>query len=467
MRAVSATSQLGRLGAAADPSRLAITLRGALLRSAFARDTALVMLGTGLGQGLNLISSPVLTRLYSPELFGSLGVLLSMYSVLTPLACWRYEQAIMVTSSDREAASVWRLAGALNLLMVVISTVAVLTIGRLVAEALGRPAVADWLWAVPLLLLLAGAYQTLRLWLGRRRRFGTIAAGRVSRGGISNAAPILAASFLGASAAGLIGGYLTGLAAEVVVLLAQACRSSRLHPGVHVRGASGELRSAAMRYRKFPLFAVPGTLSNLLAIEAPTLLLAAFFSPAEVGLYWLSYRLLALPTSLAGEAVSTVFYQRLSAMRASGRSGAALTTQVFVLLLGVGLIPMAAIGIAAPTMFGLIFGSEWEAAGHYARALVPAELMLFVAYPLTQAFFVYEKQEVGLLWNIGFLAMSAVSFAGGAYFAGALAAVQWYSLGSVIMYGLVVVMAFAWSGGRLREVRSYLAQGVHEVLGHD
>jgi O-antigen/teichoic acid export membrane protein len=462
MRAVSATSQVGRLGAA-DPSRLAIALKGALLRSTFARDTALVMLGTGLGQALNLISSPVLTRLYSPELFGSLGLLLSMYSVLTPLACWRYEQAIMVTSSDREAASVWRLAVGINLLMVILSTVVVLTIGRPLAEAFGRPAVADWLWAVPLLLLLAGAYQTLRLWVGRQRRFGTIAAGRVSRGGISNAAPILLASFLGASAAGLIGGYLTGLAAEVVVLLIQATRSSGQRPSV--RGASSDARSVAVRYRKFPLFAVPGTLSNLLAIEAPTLLLAAFFSPAEVGLYWLSYRLLALPTSLAGEAVSTVFYQRLSAMRASGRPGAALTTQVFVLLLCVGLIPMAVIGIAAPTAFGMIFGSAWEAAGHYARALVPAQLMLFVAYPLTQAFFVYEKQEAGLLWNIGFLTMSAASFAGGAYFSGALAAVQWYSLGSVLMYGLVAVMAFSWSGGRLREVPSYLAQGLHGVLG--
>jgi O-antigen/teichoic acid export membrane protein len=135
-----------------------------------------------------------------------------------------------------------------------------------------------------------------------------------------------------------------------------------------------------------------------------------------------------------------------------------------VLLLGIGLIPMAVIGIAAPGAFGLIFGSAWEPAGHYARALVPAQLMLFVAYPLTQAFFVYEKQEAGLVWNVGFLAMSAASFAGGAYLGGALGAVQGYSLGSVLMYGLVAVMAFSWSGGRLGEVPSYIAQGVHEVL---
>jgi lipopolysaccharide exporter len=449
--------------AARGRARLAALVGRVVLGSTFARDTALVMLGTGVGQALNLISSPVLTRIYAPEQMGSLGLLLSMYSVLTPLACWRYEQAIMLARSDRESASVWRLAGTIMLLMTVLSFGLTLAVGRPVAEALGRPAVADWLWAIPVLLLLAGLYQTLRLWLGRGRRFGSIAIGRVSRGGISNGAPIAIGWLLGASTTGLIGGYLTGLAAEALVLLAQAHRSTGrlLHLGVY----ADEVRSVAVRYRKFPLFAVPGTLSNLLAIEAPTLLLAVFFSPAEVGLYWLSYRLLALPTSLAGEAVSTVFYQRLAAIRASGKSGAPLTTQVFVLLLAVGILPMVLVGLAAPSMFGFVFGPSWEPAGLYARALVPAQLMLFVAYPLTQAFFVYEKQEAGLLWNLGFLAMSAGTFAAGAHFAGAVGAVQWYSLGSVVMYGLVAAMAFFWSGGRVREVPDYVAHGLRQVVG--
>jgi O-antigen/teichoic acid export membrane protein len=224
------------------------------------------------------------------------------------------------------------------------------------------------------------------------------------------------------------------------------------------------LKSVAIRYRKFPLFAVPGTLSNLLAIEAPTLLLATFFSPAEVGLYWLSYRILALPTALAGEAVSTVFYQRLAAMRASGLRGAATTTQVFALLVAVAIVPMALIAVAAPSVFGFVFGPDWEEAGHYARALVPAQLMLFAAYPLTQTFFVYEKQQALLLWNVGFLAMSAAAFAVGASSTGALGAVQWYSVGSVLMYALVAVMAFSWSGGRAREVPAYIAQGLHGMF---
>jgi O-antigen/teichoic acid export membrane protein len=443
------------------PGRLAAAAAAALLGSAFARDAAVVMVGTGVGQALNLASSPVLTRLYAPEQIGSLGMLLAIYSVLTPLACWRYEQAVMLPSTDKDAAVMLRLAATITCAMVIVSVVVILLAGQPLVNVVGRTTAADWLWVVPILISLAGAYQSLRMWLGRRRWFGSIAMGRVGRAGLSNALPIASALAVGASTATLIGGYLVGLGCEALVLLMRTWRGSRYV--LTTRIDAHELRSASTRYRKFPLFAVPASLSNLLAIEAPTLLLATFFSPVEVGLYWLSYRVLALPTALAGEAVSTVFYQRMSAMRASGHNLAALTTQVTLLLLATAIVPMTLIAVTAPSVFAFVFGPAWEQAGQYARALVPAQLMLFVAYPLTQAFFIYEKQEAGLLWNIGFLATSVATFALGAALGGPLGAVQWYSIGSAVMYGLVAAMAFVWSGGHLSSVPAYVNQGLHEL----
>src|SRR5436309_969153 len=108
------------------PRGLAASVAAALLGSAFARDAAVVMVGTGVGQALNLASSPILTRLYAPEQMGSLGMLLAIYSVLTPLACWRYEQAVMLPSTDKEAAVTLRLAGTITCVMVIVSAVVIL-----------------------------------------------------------------------------------------------------------------------------------------------------------------------------------------------------------------------------------------------------------------------------------------------------------------------------------------------------
>jgi hypothetical protein len=83
--------------------------------------------------------------------------------------------------------------------------------------------------------------------------------------------------------------------------------------------------------------------------------------------------------------------------------------------------------------------------------------MLFATLPLTQAFFVYEKQELGLIWNAAFLVVSVASVALGASLGGALGAVQCYSLASALMYGVVVLLAFFWSGGVLRQIPEYLS----------
>jgi lipopolysaccharide exporter len=443
-------------------SQRTTSLARVFVGSAFARDTGVLMLGTAAAQALNFVGSPLLTRLYQPEQLGTLALVLSLYSILTPLASWRYEQAIMLPPRDDAAAPVLGLALVTTLSMLVLSIVLTATVGPMLAVASGRAGLVEWLWVVPTVLLLAGLYQALRTWLGRGRAFGSIALGRLARAGAGTGAQLIAGLVLGASALGLVGGYLMGTGLEVMVLLSAAWRRPRTGNASQVRLA--DVRRLAVRYRKFPLFAVPGALSNMLSLELPTLLLATFFAPAEVGLYWLSYRVLALPTALVGEATGTVFYQRMTAMRAKGESGAALTTQTFAFLLAVALVPMGLLYAVAPVLFGFAFGPAWVQAGEYARALIPAEIMLFVALPLTQAFFIYEKQEIGLVWNLGFLAVSAGGFALGAALGSPLVAVQCYSIGCALMYGLVVALAFMWSGGRVRNIPAYITQAVAASL---
>ena len=367
----------------------------ALLGSGFARDTGVLMAGTATAQVLIVAASPILTRLYQPEHLGMLGLVLSVSSVLGPLACWRYEQAIILPAEDKAAALILRLALLTTSVMVLVSVVVVVSTGPWLAVTFGRPAARDWLWVIPALLSLAGLYQALRLSLSRSRRYGSIALGRVARVGVSTGAQIGVGWLIAPGAAGLVGGYLLGMALETLVLLGAA--KQLIAAGLGAGGGARELRLLALRYRKFPLF------------------------------------------------------------RAHGQSGAALTTRLFTFLVVLALLPMGVLLAVAPGLFGLVFGPAWSEAGRYAQALVPAQLMLFAALPLTQAFFVYENQELGLVWNASFLVVSVASFALGASLGGALGAVQCYSLASALMYGVVVLLAFSWSGGVLRQIPEYLS----------
>src|SRR3546814_333391 len=67
------------------------------------------------------------------------------------------------------------------------------------------------------------------------------------------------------------------------------------------------MRHNAWRFRKYPLFSSWSGVTGSAAQQAPMLMFAALFSPVQAGLYSLAYRIVGMPGSLVGAAVSNVF----------------------------------------------------------------------------------------------------------------------------------------------------------------
>ena len=60
--------------------------------------------GSTLAQVIPAITAPILTRLYRPTDFGVFAFVLAVFGVLAPVACMRYDLAIMLPEDDAEAA---------------------------------------------------------------------------------------------------------------------------------------------------------------------------------------------------------------------------------------------------------------------------------------------------------------------------------------------------------------------------
>ena len=74
-------------------------------KTSFAGDVLKLVSGTTLAQAIGILITPILTRLYAPEAFGTLALFTSITSILSVIACMRYELAIMLPESDEEAAN--------------------------------------------------------------------------------------------------------------------------------------------------------------------------------------------------------------------------------------------------------------------------------------------------------------------------------------------------------------------------
>jgi hypothetical protein len=117
--------------------------------------------GTALSQGLIVLASPLLTRLYSPASFGAFTVFVSLLSVLSCVATLRYELAIPLPKDDDEALTTCILSGAVTLFYTAATAVPLLFFSTAIAELAGVPEIAPYLWLLPIGILGVGFYQSL------------------------------------------------------------------------------------------------------------------------------------------------------------------------------------------------------------------------------------------------------------------------------------------------------------------
>src|SRR5690349_9462435 len=86
-------------------AKLLNSLKHFLSKRQFASSVILLASGTAFGQGLVVLASPLLTRLYRPADFGVLAVYIAIISIFDVIAALCYELAIPLPQDDVMAAN--------------------------------------------------------------------------------------------------------------------------------------------------------------------------------------------------------------------------------------------------------------------------------------------------------------------------------------------------------------------------
>ena len=89
--------------------------------SKFAASVLLVSAGTGLAQLLNVLVSPIITRIYTPEDYGILTVYMALLGMLTIVSSLKYESAIAIADDDEKAINILALSIFILIIYIVLS----------------------------------------------------------------------------------------------------------------------------------------------------------------------------------------------------------------------------------------------------------------------------------------------------------------------------------------------------------
>ena len=404
-------------------------IRDLLSRNTFVRGVSLLVGGTTGALLLTVFAAPILTRLYSPEDFGLLAVYASLLGVIGAVASLGYEFAIPLPESDEEATHLV----VLNLLIVtgmaMLATIVMVIFGSSIANALRAPALTDYLWLLPVGVVLGGAYNVFNYWAVRTKSFSSIAGTTIRQALVSLAVQLTAfklggIALLFAQVAGQsVGGWRLGKSAF------KKLRFTNLN--------FRTVENAARRYRRFPIFTSWEGLLNSISHQIAPLGFAVLFSVTAVGLYALAHRVLILPLSVIGSAVSKVYFGETADNKQNLRSSFEMTSKH---LIQIALPPMMLLGVIAPDLFGFLFGDTWREAGEFVRWMIPWLYLQFISSPLSVLFFTLEEQVQGIAWQILLIFLRALALLLGGATGEILLAVIYFSIASSIAY----LILFFW-----------------------
>lgn len=423
----------------ADTSLKASTPRG----SSFIGDVLKLFSSAVVTQALSVIVVPVLSRLYSPEMFGVFAIYVSITTLVSNISSLGYVNSIVLPDQEKDAANQLMLSIAVIAGISVLTGLVLMVWGEALMQLLQASSLVSVLWLIPIGVMITGVTTALSQWSVRKRRFGKVAAVDVLSSGVVSGGQIVAGAAGPASGISLIITSVLGQFVGLSAFVAQIWRNDATFIRSNVRWPS--LWAGAKRYQRFPKYDTWSTLLNTLSWQLPTFMLSLFFTPAIAGFYALGNRVLRIPISLIGRTVGQVFFQRAARARTEGTLGN-LMEHVLVRYTSFGFYPFAILLVLGPELFELVFGADWTEAGTFSQILSIWSFIWFTASSLSSVFYVLEKQDFMLKWNIWLLITRILALSAGGLAGDARLTMALFGASGIVMYGYFCGAMIVYSG---------------------
>lgn len=350
--------------------------------------------GNIFAQIINIVSLPIITRLFHPAEIGVFNLFMQVMAFATILISFRVEHLVMLPKADDEAEELVGFVVGFGTISCAAMTVilAGLALSGLIPEEYRV-----WALILPLVSFLVVFAQATQQLSQRSVNF--------RRSGISEVANRAGNSLVsvGAGLLGLPGIWLgfgtgAGIVCKILVL-AGALKPVAFAP---VQGAiTGQKR---IRTQKFERLLGSLILSHgMLAITAlvPLVYIGYRYGEALTGQFALVLGTLALPTTLLGNAVGQVFYQRASQQFASGARFVSLLLANARMLLFIALPSFLFVVLTGPFLYSFIFGAQWYVAGQTAQIYAVAAAASFMTVPFDRSGLIVNAWWYGPSWHFG------------------------------------------------------------------
>ena len=382
-----------------------------VFKKEFVKNVLTLITGSALSQIILYIAIPVLTRLFSEELFGIYMLFSSITILLKPLLSLKYELAIILPKREKDAINLFVFT---LLILLALSGLLYLIIFFFDDEILhffNVERLAVFIYWIPLSVFFVGIISAFDYWNNRNNAFKNISKGLITKSATTSTSQI-ATGFSSFSSLGLIPGMIFGQFCQLLMLIGVSLKSiSQNTKYVSLK----RMIFLAKKYKDIPVFNTLINFTNTLSNELPILLISRYFGLANVGVYGLAIKVGRAPVGIIQQSVSQVFYNKASKTYNLKEDLNQIVKKTYQSLLKIGFLVFTPLFIIS-FYLDFIFGENWIDVGLYVRILIPWLFVAFLSAPLTSLTLVLNKQKAMLFYDTFLLIFRFLAMFIGYYF---------------------------------------------------
>ena len=362
-------------------------------------------LGTILAQLINVVAQPILTRLFSAETLGIYTYLISLATIVIPIASLKLDMLVVSEADDNKAQYMTDTCIILVILISIIYII-IITIGYILPNENIFNKYGAIIFIVPFIVFANGIRFLFISYLNRYKEYKMISALGIIREGARALIQVGAGLFSG-GVFWLSIGYAIAPLFGFKIQLKQYLQKKKIRP----RLTAQKFKELVFeKGRRQIVFLLPAQFINTFSSSLITVSIANLYSAKVLGYYSVGTRILEIPIIFIAANVSKVCYQKVSENIANNKPIFKILLQIVIVLSVVSAIGFSVLYVIAPKFSEFVFGSGYSIAGEYIRCLCVMYAVRLVSTSFAGVFTAFKKQSFELVMNILLLVSAGVNY---------------------------------------------------------
>lgn len=416
-----------------------------LLRTegSFVQNSAWMFSSTGISIVIQIGFFLVLSRIYSPAVYGLFGVFNVYLGVLGNAASLGYTQAFVLPEKDRDFGILLRLTWWITLAVCAGAALFFGLFGDWMLQLFEHEQLGGWIHAVAPIAFLMAIDKIVCDWAIRNKEFKQQMIWSTSTTLASKIFNVFYGLKIAPTVAGLV--ITTGLQYILRIVAYASFGLSDFGLRMRERITRSEMKTIAKEYSDYPVYIHWGNVINIFSNNLPAALLPILgFTMSDVGYYTNSLIVLDMPIRLLGAGIASVYLQKAAELARNRREELNTHTwRLYKNILFVSLAFMFVVGSFGEPLYAWILGEDWRTAGRAVEVLVLFYFFRMISSPLSALFNVLRREREQFIFQVVLAVVRIASLVLGGLYTHNFIELMWiYAIVNAVLYFVYAIRIF-------------------------